>query len=152
MVYPGQVLIEGTNISEGRGTTKPFELCGAPWIDGFELARRLNALGLEGVVFREAWFTPTFSKFAGELCGGVQVHVTDRRLYRPFASTLHLLKLVREMYAGEFEFHPGYFDKVAGSARVREALERNAAVEEIVGGFAEGLAAFADLRRPYLLY
>ncbi len=95
MVYPGQVLIEGTNISEGRGTTKPFELCGAPWIDGFELARRLNALGLEGVVFREAWFTPTFSKFAGELCGGVQVHVTDRHLYRPFASTLHLLKLVR---------------------------------------------------------
>ncbi len=152
MVYPGQVLIEGTNISEGRGTTKPFELCGAPWIDGFELARRLNALGLEGVVFREAWFTPTFSKFAGELCGGVQVHVTDRNRYRPFASTIHLLKLVREMYPVEFEFHAGYFDKVAGSTQVREALERNAAVEEIVGSFAEGLAAFADLRRPYLLY
>jgi uncharacterized protein YbbC (DUF1343 family) len=152
LVYPGQVLLEGTNISEGRGTTKPFELCGAPWIDGFELARRLNALGLGGVVFREAWFTPTFSKFAGELCGGIQVHVTDRNLYRPFSSTLHLLKLVREMYPVEFEFHAGYFDKVAGSTQVREALERNTPVEEIVGGFAEGLAAFGDFRRPYLLY
>jgi len=152
VVYPGQVLLEGTNISEGRGTTRPFELCGAPWIDGYALARRLNARGLEGVLFREAWFTPTFSKFAGELCGGVQVHVTDRNRFRSFAATLHLIKLVREMYPGEFQFHAGYFDKVTGTVRVREALERDAAVEEIVKSCEEGLRAFAELRRPYLLY
>ena len=152
VVYPGQLLVEGTNLSEGRGTTRPFELCGAPWIDGNELARRLNALGLEGVLFREAWFTPTFSKFAGELCGGVQVHVTDRNRYRSFAAALHLIKLVREMYPRQFQFHAGYFDKVAGTGRIREALERNAAVEEIVQGYADSLRAFAELRRPFLLY
>jgi len=152
VVYPGQVLVEGTNLSEGRGTTRPFELCGAPWVDGNGLARRLNALGLEGVLFREAWFTPTFSKFAGELCGGVQVHVTDRNRYRSFAAALHLVKIVREMYPQEFLFHPDYFDKVAGTRRIREALERDAAVEEIVQSYAGGLKAFAELRRPFLLY
>ncbi len=151
-VYPGQVLLEGTNLSEGRGTTRPFELCGAPWVDGNALARQLNALGLDGVIFREAWFTPTFSKFAGELCGGVQVHVTDRNGFRSFAATLHLIRLVREMYPGHFQFHADYFDKVAGSRRIREALERNAAVADIVIGYEAGLKSFEDLRRPYLLY
>jgi uncharacterized protein YbbC (DUF1343 family) len=151
-VYPGQVLLEGTNLSEGRGTTRPFELCGAPWIDGHELARRLNALGLAGVSFREAWFTPSFSKFTGELCGGVQVHIADRGLYRPFAAALHLIKLVREMYPEKFLFHADYFDKVAGTSRVREGLERGAGVEEIVGASEEGLRRFAELRRKYLLY
>jgi len=152
VVYPGQVLLEGTNISEGRGTTRPFELCGAPWIDGYELARRLNALGLEGAIFREAWFTPTFSKFDGQLCGGVQVHVTDRNRYRSFAAALHLIRLVREMYPKEFQFHADYFDKVTGTRRVREALERNVPVNEIVRSFEDGLTRFADLRRPYRLY
>jgi uncharacterized protein YbbC (DUF1343 family) len=152
VVYPGQVLLEGTNISEGRGTTRPFELCGAPWIDGYELARRLNALGLEGAIFREAWFTPTFSKFGGQLCGGVQVHVTDRNRYRSFAAALHLIRLVREMYPKEFQFHADYFDKVTGTRGVREALERNAPVDGIVKSFEDGLKRFADLRRPYLLY
>jgi uncharacterized protein YbbC (DUF1343 family) len=152
IVYPGQVLIEGTNLSEGRGTTRPFELCGAPWVDGNELARRLNALGLEGVLFREAWFTPTFSKFAGELCGGVQVHVTDRNRFRAFAASLHLVKTVRGMYPAEFKFHADYFDKVAGTVRVREGLERNAPVDEIVAGYATGLKAFEERRRPALLY
>jgi uncharacterized protein YbbC (DUF1343 family) len=151
-VYPGQVLLEGTNISEGRGTTRPFELCGAPWIDGNELARRLNALGLAGVSFREAWFTPTFSKFAGELCGGVQVHVTDRNIYRPFASTLELIRLVREMYANNFQFHAEYFDKVGGNSRVREALEKGTPVADIVTAYQDGLKAFAQLRNSYLLY
>lgn len=151
-VYPGQVLLEGTNMSEGRGTTRPFELCGAPWIDGYDLARRLNALELSGVVFREAWFTPTFSKFAGERCGGVQVHVTDRHRFRSFATSLHLIKLVRESYPEKFQFHAEYFDKVAGSTRVRAALERNASVEEIIKDCEAGLKDFADLRQAYLLY
>ena len=152
IVYPGQVYFEGTNVSEGRGTTRPFEVFGAPWIDGYELARRLNGLNLPGVKFREAWFTPTFSKFSGLLCGGVQIHVTGRNLYRPLETSLHIIKTIRDMYPGKFEFHPGYFDKVMGTAKVREALEKGVAVGEIVAGFKPGIENFSEKRKPYLLY
>jgi uncharacterized protein YbbC (DUF1343 family) len=151
-VYHGQVLFEGTNVSEGRGTTRPFELFGAPWIDGYELARKLNELGLPGVRFREVWITPTFSKFAGELCGGAQVHVTDRNLYRPFATALHIIRTIMDTYPDKFEFHADYFDKVAGTAKIRKALEAGQSVEEIVAAYEAGLDAFAETRRPYLLY
>ncbi len=151
-VYPGQVAIEGTNVSEGRGTTRPFELFGAPWIDGSALAAKLNALGLAGVVFREAWFTPAFSKFQGQLCGGCQVHVTDRSRYRSFETSLDILKAVRDAYPDKFEFHKDYFDKVMGTPRVREAMEAGTAVRTIVEGLGPGLAAFDGLRKPYLLY
>ena len=151
-VYPGQVFFEGTNLSEGRGTTKPFELFGAPWIDGFDLARVLKGLGLPGVLFREAWFTPTFSKFAGLPCGGCQIHILDRNAYRPLATALHVIKTIRGLYPDKFEFHKDYFDKIMGTARVREALERGEAIPAIVESFKDGLAEFEKLRRPYLLY
>jgi uncharacterized protein YbbC (DUF1343 family) len=151
-VYPGQVYLEGTNVSEGRGTAKPFELFGAPWIDGYELAAKLNALGLPGVTFREAWFTPTFSKFQGQLCGGCQLHVMDRSAYRSFASALHIIKTIRDIYPDKFEFHKDYFDKIMGTSKVREALESGTAVWTIVDGLGPGLAAFLELRKPYLLY
>jgi uncharacterized protein YbbC (DUF1343 family) len=151
-VYPGQVCLEGTNVSEGRGTTRPFEIFGAPWIDGFELARKLNALDLPGVVFREAWFTPSFSKFAGEICGGAQVHVTDRRAYLSFATGLHVVKTLGDMYPEKFQFHLDYFDKVMGTAKVREWLERGRPVSEILRDLDAALRDFATLRRPYLLY
>jgi len=151
-IYPGQVYFEGTNVSEGRGTTKPFEIFGAPWIDGYDLARRLNGLNLAGVKFREAWFTPTFSKFAGELCGGDQIHVTDRNLFRPLETSLNIIKAIRDMYPEKFEFHPEYFDKIMGTAKVREALEKGVAVSEIVKTFGESLAKFSEKRKPYLLY
>ena len=151
-VYPGLVAIEGTNLSEGRGTTKPFELFGAPWIDGFDLARTLNGLGLPGVRFREAWFTPSFSKFQGQLCGGCQVHVTDRSAFRPFSTALHIIKTIRDIYPGKFEFHADYFDQVMGTASVRKALEAGTAVATIMANIEPGLAAFAELRKPYLLY
>jgi uncharacterized protein YbbC (DUF1343 family) len=151
-VYPGQVLFEGTNVSEGRGTTRPFEFFGATWIDGYELAHKLNGLGLAGVKFREAWFTPTFSKFAGERCGGAQVHVTDRNLYRPFETALYVIRMLRDMYPADFEFHPDYFDKVVGTAKVRNALEAGQGVKEIVAAYEKDLIAFAETRRPYLLY
>jgi uncharacterized protein YbbC (DUF1343 family) len=151
-VYPGQVCLEGTNVSEGRGTTKPFEMFGAPWIDGFELARKLNRLGLLGVSFREAWFTPSFSKFAGEMCGGAQVHVTDRNSYRPFETALHVVKTIREMYPDKFQFHADYFDKVMGTASVRRALERGLEVADIMRDYEPGLKSFAGQRKPYLLY
>lgn len=151
-VYPGQVYLEGTNVSEGRGTTKPFEIFGAPWIDGYELTRQLNSLNLAGVKFREAWFTPTFSKFAGELCGGAQIHVTDRNTYRPFETTLHTIKTIRDMYPDKFKFQADYFDQLMGTAKVRESLIRGMEVKAILAGFEKGLADFAALRKPYLLY
>jgi uncharacterized protein YbbC (DUF1343 family) len=151
-VYAGLVALEGTNLSEGRGTTKPFELFGAPWIDGFDLAKTLNGLGLAGVRFREAWFTPSFSKFQGLLCGGCQVHVTDRAAFRPFATALHIIKTVRDAYPGKFEFHADYFDKVMGTASVRKALEAGTDVATILSNIQPGLDAFAGLRKAYLLY
>ena len=152
MVYPGQVYFEGTNVSEGRGTTRPFELFGAPWINGYALAAKLNALRLPGAAFREAWFTPTFSKFQGQLCGGCQVHVTDRSSYRSFATALHVIKAIRDMYPDKFEFHKDYFDKIMGTSKVREALEAGQTVPAVLEGLKPGIAAFAELRKPYLLY
>jgi uncharacterized protein YbbC (DUF1343 family) len=151
-VYPGLVALEGTNLSEGRGTTRPFELFGAPWIDGNALAAKLNALALPGVRFREAWFTPSFSKFPGQLCGGCQVHVTDRSAFRSVATALHIIATVRAMYPNAFAFHPEYFDKVMGTASVRTALEADTAVATILANMQPGLDAFAALRKPYLLY
>ncbi|MBI5382566.1 MAG: DUF1343 domain-containing protein [Opitutae bacterium] len=151
-VYPGQVLLEGTNLSEGRGTTQPFELFGAPWIDGFDFTRRLNALGLPGVVFREAWFTPTFSKHQGQRCGGCQVHVTDRNVFRSVATTLLMLQEVIRAYPGKLEFHADYFDKVMGISAVRLALESGADVAPVIAGFQAGIDEFARMREQYLLY
>ena len=151
-VYPGQVIIEGTNLSEGRGTTKPFELFGAPWIDGFVLAQKLNELKLPGVKFREVWFTPTFSKFTGKQCGGCQLHVTDREAYQSIKTTLAILSAVKQLYGDKLEFHAEYFDKVLGNSSAREALERGESVDRIVAAFQPGLDAFAKLREPYLLY
>jgi uncharacterized protein YbbC (DUF1343 family) len=152
IVYPGQVLLEGTNVSEGRGTTKPFELFGAPWIDGHELTEKLNDLGLPGVRFMEAWFAPTFSKFQGERCRGCQVHVTDRSVFAPLEMTLHIIKVLLEMYPDKLQFHDKYFDLVMGTDKVRKALLRGEPIRDIVRDFKKGLEEFEALRRPYLLY
>lgn len=151
-VYPGQVYIEGINISEGRGTTRPFEMFGAPWIDGHELVKELNGLRLPGVIFREAWFTPTFSKFDGLLCGGAQIHVTDRRLYRSFETALHIIATIRNRYPDDFLFHESYFDNIMGTSEVRKALERGDSVQTIIRELQSELAAFAEFRKPFLLY
>ena len=151
-VYPGQVFLEGTNISEGRGTTKPFELFGAPWIDGYALCQKLNALKLPGVAFREAWFTPTFSKYSGELCGGCQIHVLDRSQFQPFLTSLFIINTVRDLYPEKFLFHKKYFDQIMGTASVREALEKGISVQEIMSEFSQSLEDFKAIRKPYLLY
>lgn len=151
-VYPGQVILEGTNLSEGRGTTKPFEFFGAPWIDGYVLARELQALNLPGAVFRETWFTPTFSKFSGQRCGGCQLHVTHREAYRPIATTLALLQVVKKIEGAKLELHGDYFDKVMGTSTVREAFERDEPFAKIAASWEPGLAAFAKERQPFLLY
>ena len=151
-VYPGQVFLEGTNVSEGRGTTKPFELFGAPWIDGYRLTKELNRLNLPGVKFREAWFTPTFSKHKGELCGGAEIHVVDRNQYRSFDSSLFIIKTILEMYPENFKFHTDYFDKIMGTPKIREAIENGNAINDIIESYKEELNSFSKLREPYLLY
>jgi len=151
-VYPGQVMIEGTNVSEGRGTTRPFELFGAPWIDGYSLAAKLNSLGLPGIVFREAWFTPTFSKFKGERCGGCQIHVLDRAVYNSVETALNIIKSIRDAYPQKFQFHADYFDKVMGTSRVREAIESGRTIKDIAAAWEPDLRKFDELRKPYLLY
>ncbi len=151
-VYPGQVYLEGTNLSEGRGTTRPFELFGAPWIDGYILAEKLNQLGLPGVIFREAWFTPSFSKYRGELCGGAQLHLTDREAFRPFLTSLWIIRTIMDLYPGQFSFYPDYFDKIMGNSEIRLALQAGQSPEDIVRGLEEGLKNFEKIRQPYLLY
>jgi uncharacterized protein YbbC (DUF1343 family) len=151
-VYPGQVFLEGTNISEGRGTAKPFELFGAPWIDSFELIKKLKKLDRAGIQFREASFTPTFSKYRGKLCGGGQIHVIQRAAFRPFEMTLFIIKTTMDMYPEDFKFYDEYFDKIMGTSNVREALQKGMKVEDIIKEYESELAGFRDQRNPYLLY
>ena len=101
-VYPGMCLLEGTNISEGRGTTRPFEIFGAPFIHAEKLCTELNALNLPGVFFRENYFQPTFHKFAGELCGGAQIHVIDREAFRPFQTGIEIIRAIRKFCPSQF--------------------------------------------------
>jgi uncharacterized protein YbbC (DUF1343 family) len=104
ITYPGTVLFEGTNISEGRGTTRPFEIFGAPFIDAEKLCVKLNGLKLPGVLFRENYFQPTFQKFAGQLCGGAQLHVVDRNSFQPFKTGIEIIRAIRSLYPNGFEW------------------------------------------------
>jgi uncharacterized protein YbbC (DUF1343 family) len=151
-VYPGQVFLEGTNVSEGRGTIKPFELAGAPWIDGNLLAKNLNKLQLPGVEFRGELFTPAFSKYQGELCSGIHIHVRNRDLFKPFVSMLHTIKTIRDMYPEQFRFHRDYFDKIMGTAVIRQALENGTEIDEITQRYQPQLDEFAKLRKADFLY
>jgi uncharacterized protein YbbC (DUF1343 family) len=104
IVYPGMCLLEGTNISEGRGTTRPFEIFGAPFLEAERLCRELNDLKLPGAFFRETYFQPTFHKFAGELCGGAQLHVIDRETFQPFLTGVEIIKRIRKIYPEQFQW------------------------------------------------
>lgn len=158
IVYPGTALIEGTNISEGRGTTKPFELIGAPFINGEDLAEQLSKADLPGVRFRAAYFTPQFSKHEGELSGGIEIYVTDRNSYESVETGLTIVKTIHDMYPDDFEFRKeddsgvSFFDQLIGNGWVRKKIEEGASVEEIVNEWEADLDDFKDLRREYLLY
>jgi uncharacterized protein YbbC (DUF1343 family) len=133
LVYPGACLIEGTNLSEGRGTTRPFEIVGAPWLDGSRLAEELHALALPGFRARPLTFTPTFHKHAGHVCGGVQIHVTDVHAFRPVATYLSLVALAHQADSSLFAFRTEKyefrddvpaFDLLTGSSEARERIAR----------------------------
>ncbi|MFD7685997.1 exo-beta-N-acetylmuramidase NamZ domain-containing protein [Streptomyces sp. NPDC059781] len=151
LVYSGTCLFEGTNLSEGRGTTRPFELLGAEGIDG-RWAAGANALGLAGVRFREAYFAPTFSKFQGRTIGGVQVHVHDREAFDPVRTGIGLLITAKRSWSG-FAWRPdNWIDRLTGSTRVRTMIDAGADTDEVVAGWQEELAGFRRTRREYLLY
>ncbi|MCZ7461256.1 exo-beta-N-acetylmuramidase NamZ family protein [Streptomyces sp. WMMC940] len=151
LVYSGTCLFEGTNLSEGRGTTRPFELLGAEGVDR-AWAEAANALDLPGVRFREAYFAPTFSKFQGKTVGGVQLHVHDREAFDPVRTGIGLLVTAKRSWSG-FAWRPdNWIDKLTGSARVRTMIDAGAGTDEVVGAWQRELAAFRAVRREYLLY
>ena len=154
-VYPGTALFEGTNISEGRGSEKPFEYIGGPFIDGAALAERLNAMGLPGVDFKPVAFTPDFSKYAGQHCHGVWVIPTNSKTFQPFRTGIALVKTVHDMYPDKFEFRPGapsFFDQLAGTDSVRKGILGGKSVSDIERQWQDGLDAFMQVRARYLMY
>jgi uncharacterized protein YbbC (DUF1343 family) len=151
LVYSGTCLFEGTNLSEGRGTTRPFELLGAEGVDG-AWAAAANALELPGVRFREAYFAPSFSKFQGRTVGGVQLHVHDRAAFDPVRTGIGLLVTAKRVWDG-FAWRPDqWIDKLTGSTGVRTMIDAGADTDEVVGAWREELAAFRRVRGKYLLY
>ncbi|HEY0077981.1 MAG TPA: exo-beta-N-acetylmuramidase NamZ domain-containing protein [Pyrinomonadaceae bacterium] len=160
-VFPGAVHLEGTQVSEGRGTTRPFELVGAPYIEAAPFARKLEALGLPGVRFRAAHFQPTFQKHAGETCGGVQIHVTDREKFEPVITGVAVVKMAYDLYTEQFLWkEPPYeyvfdknpFDVIAGTRALRDSIEGGSSLESIEDSWRKGIEDFARLRERFLLY
>lgn len=151
LVYAGTCLFEGTNLSEGRGTTRPFELLGAEGIDG-RWAAAANELRLPGVHFREAYFAPTFSKFQGKTVGGVQIHVHDRPAYDPVRTGVALLVTAKKTWSGFGWRADNWIDRLTGSTLVRTMIDGGADTDEVVAGWREELTAFRRTRKNYLLY
>lgn len=154
-VYPGTALFEGTNISEGRGTKRPFEQIGAPFIDGAALAAKLNAAQIPGASFGAVSFTPTSSKFAGQKCSGAVLAITDNTAFHPFATGLVMVKAVHDLHPDKFEFRsgsPSYFDQLVGVGWVREWIIAGKSVAEMAAKWQFALDAFRKIRPAFLLY
>ncbi len=161
VVFPATVHVEGTELSEGRGTTKPFELNGAPFINPYEWVDALNACKFEGVKFRHVFFRPTFQKWAGKTCGGVQIHVTDREAFTPVIVGIAMIKTAYDLYTDSFEwkcdpyeyvFDQNPFDVVCGTDKIRKAIEDGVWVREIERSWDSDLANFSKLRGDHLIY
>jgi uncharacterized protein YbbC (DUF1343 family) len=160
-VFPGAVHFEGTQASEGRGTTRPFELIGAPYIQPDDYADRLNSLGLVGVYFRPCVFQPTFQKHIGVSCGGVQVHVIDREVFEPVSAGLAMVKMAFDLYPGQFFWkEPPYeyvydknpFDVISGTDKIRKAFEQGMGLETIIESWQPQLQEFLEVRQRHLIY
>ena len=151
-LYPGFCLIEGTNLSEGRGTTLPFALVGAPWLDAERLAQVLNNRNIPGTYFRPQQFTPWFSKYREQNCSGLQVHVIDPDTFRPIRSALRLISEALKLHPDEFEFRERQFDRLIGNSWVRERLLKGQSVESIRKEWIPGTEEFQRRREAYFLY
>lgn len=161
LVYPGQVLLEGTNLSEGRGTTTPFELWGAPFIEPGRLLAEINSRVSGGVFLRPAYFSPTFDKWSGKVCGGVQIHITDRQLFQPYLLSLELLRVVIKLYSDrftwlqppyEYEYEKLPIDILTGDEVIRLALEAGDDVFSLYESWLPELEEFCRRRQEFLLY
>ncbi len=161
LVYPGMCLFEGTNISEGRGTTRPFEIFGAPFIHPDTLVLKLKECRLPGVLFRPLYFEPTFQKHKGLVCGGAQIHVTDREKFRPFKTGVAILKTIHNTWPRDFAWkQPPYeyedvkmpIDILAGTDRLRKEIEAWKDLDEMEQWWKEEVKAFEKTRKNYLLY
>jgi uncharacterized protein YbbC (DUF1343 family) len=161
VVYPGTVLFEGTNVSEGRGTTRPFEITGAPWPIAERFAEHMNTVGLAGVFFRPAVFEPTFQKHAKTTCAGCQMHVLDRQAFKPVEAGVALIKAFRDAGPGQFAWRqPPYeyehtkmpIDILAGSSELREQVEGGLTARDIARSWTAPVDAFIRTRERYLLY
>mgnify|MGYP001571769506 CR=1 FL=1 len=161
IVYPGMCLLEGTNLSEGRGTTRPFEIFGAPFIEPDRLVKKLKEFKLAGVIFRTMYFQPTFQKHAGKLCGGAQIHITDRDKFKPFKTGVAILKAVHDIYPKQFKWkQPPYeyetekmpIDILAGTDRLRKDIGKGESLKNMEVWWTEELRAFEKTRRQYLIY
>ncbi len=161
LVYPGQVLLEGTNLSEGRGTTKPFECFGAPYIDPHLLKKELERRGLAGGIFREISFIPQFDKWRGQPCQGLQLHVTDPLVFKPYYTTLSIIQEVMKLWPQEFAWHPPPyeyeftrlpFDIITGDEAIRKGLEEGKEIDEMETIWMKELEGFVARREKYLLY
>jgi len=161
IVYPGMVLLEGTLMSEGRGTTRPFELIGAPYIKARAYAEYLNSLGLAGVHFRPAYFEPVFQKWAGTMCDGVQIHIMDRNVFEPYLTGIAVIAGARKLYPDAFEWRkPPYeyecermpIDLLCGNPEIPRLIDLGSEPEVICQTWAEDVRHFLVRREPYLLY
>jgi uncharacterized protein YbbC (DUF1343 family) len=161
IAFPGTVHIEGTNASEGRGTTRPFELVGAPWVRAEEFAAALNARGLPGVYFRPVVFEPTFQKHARVACGGCQIHVQDRRQFKPVLTGVAVIDQLQAADPAAFRWKDAPYeyehdkvpiDVISGSVSFRQRIDAGERAEQMAPWWEPGIAAFRDLRAPYLLY
>ncbi|MFZ6017912.1 MAG: exo-beta-N-acetylmuramidase NamZ family protein [Nitrospirota bacterium] len=162
MVYPGMCLIEGTNLSEGRGTTRPFEIFGAPFIEPEILVKRLKEFRLPGVVFRPMYFQPIFQKHAGKLCGGAQIHIINRERFKPFKTGVAILKAVHDLYHEDFAWRqPPYeyeakkmpIDILAGTDRLRREIENGENLKQMEEWWDKQRLQFQkQVRRQYLMY
>ena len=161
--YPGACLVEGTNLSDGRGTALPFEIVGAPWIDAPALADHLNAQGWTGVRFRPHTFLPTTSKWRDQTCCGVQAHITAPDRWQPIAVWLGVIRAIRRLYPDQFHWLPPesggveagtvhHFDRLIGSDQVRQQIEAGVPLAEITANWDDFVRAFAEKRQPFLLY
>jgi uncharacterized protein YbbC (DUF1343 family) len=155
VVYPGTCLFEATNLSEGRGTTRPFELVGAPYVD-HTWAEALREQDLPGVQLREAYFVPITSKHTGKSCGGVQLHVTDRREFDAIRTALAMIITAKNVHKQDFAWReskaPYWIDRLTGSEWVRTAIDGGADVDEVIAGWQQELAEFRATREKYLIY
>jgi uncharacterized protein YbbC (DUF1343 family) len=161
LVYPGMCLVEGTELSEARGTTKPFELSGAPWLDGHRLARDMEAMGLPGAKLRPVVYTPTFHKHAFKPNGGVQIHVTNADTFRPYRTGVAFLKAAHDQNPALFKWREKAYefvdtipaiDLLCGTDKIRKGIEAGASLDDLAARWPRDEGAFAEERAKYLLY